>query len=219
MVELNLYEDRMPHTLSGGQQQRVALARSLAPQPNIILLDEPFSNLDSKLRESAREEMRRLLKETQMSVVLVTHDQEEALSFADKIAIMNNGTIEQIGTPEEIYHQPKTRFVAEFIGATNVLIGHAEGNQAKTTIGNIPIDKNCQGEVAAMLRPEHISLHAKQGEHATGKVLRREFRGARWLFHVEVNEQILNVNCHSDCIVQEGDFVELTATRPAHILI
>ncbi|MEX2574034.1 MAG: ABC transporter ATP-binding protein, partial [Balneolaceae bacterium] len=110
------YKDRSPSELSGGQQQRVALARAIAPKPQLVLLDEPFSNLDAILRDATRKEVRGILKKAGMSAVLVTHDQEEALSFADRIAVMNDGRIEQIGTPEEVYYKPKTKFVAQFLG-------------------------------------------------------------------------------------------------------
>src|SRR5690606_10596754 len=114
---------QMPHELSGGQQQRVALARALALEPAVLLLDEPFSNLDTTLRTQVRQEVRDLLKRNQATAIFVTHDQEEALFLGDQIAVMNEGQIEQIGTPEIIFHRPQTLFVAEFMGQTDFISG------------------------------------------------------------------------------------------------
>ncbi len=115
LVGLAGFEHRKPHALSGGQQQRVALARAIAPRPRLLLLDEPFSNLDALLRQEMRERVREMLKQEGMTALLVTHDQEEALSFADRVAVMQNGRIDQIGTPEAIYATPRTLFVAQFL--------------------------------------------------------------------------------------------------------
>ena len=136
-----------PHELSGGQQQRVALARALAPMPDIILLDEPFSNLDAVMRQSTRNEIRAILKKAGISAILVTHDQEEALSFADRIAVMSEGKIEQIGTPEQVYYSPRTEFVALFLGRTNVLNARASGMEAHTVLGELMINRPASGEV------------------------------------------------------------------------
>ncbi|BDU39899.1 ABC transporter [Vibrio nigripulchritudo ATCC 27043] len=120
-VGLEDHKDKLPAQLSGGQQQRVALARAMVMRPDVILFDEPLSNLDAKLRESVRFEIKSLQKEQNLTTVYVTHDQAEALAMSDKIVVLNKGSIEQIGTPEEIYYQPKNRFVADFIGAANIL--------------------------------------------------------------------------------------------------
>ncbi|PSB35177.1 ABC transporter ATP-binding protein [Stenomitos frigidus] len=134
-VGLTGLENRYPHELSGGQQQRVALARALAPQPDLILLDEPLSNLDSHIRLRLRQEVREILKATGTSGVLVTHDQEEALSIADWVAVMRNGHLEQFGTPETIYQTPATRFVAEFVTQANMLPATRKGDVWETEIG------------------------------------------------------------------------------------
>ncbi|MBW4582505.1 MAG: ABC transporter ATP-binding protein [Tildeniella nuda ZEHNDER 1965/U140] len=128
-------ENRYPHELSGGQQQRVALARALAPQPALVLLDEPLSNLDVQVRLRLRQEIRDVLKATGTSGVFVTHDQEEALSIADQVAVMRNGNLEQFGTPETIYQKPATRFVAEFVTQANVLAAKWNGDRWETEIG------------------------------------------------------------------------------------
>jgi iron(III) transport system ATP-binding protein len=135
LVGLEGLENRYPHELSGGQQQRVALARALAPQPALILLDEPLSNLDVQVRLRLREEVREILKATGTSGIFVTHDQEEALSIADQVAVMRQGRIEQIGTPEEIYTNPASRFVAEFVTQANFLPAQRRGQLWETEVG------------------------------------------------------------------------------------
>ena len=149
---------RTPDQLSGGQQQRVALARALAPGPEVILLDEPFSNLDADLRAAVREEVRQILREAGATAVLVTHDQEEALSIADRVAIMLGGRIVQVSPPEELYHRPATRAIADFIGDVQFLPGTAAGRRATTVLGEIPLHTALEGPVAVMLRPEMLRL-------------------------------------------------------------
>lgn len=160
LVGLNGFEQRMPHQLSGGQQQRVAIARTLAPRPGLVLLDEPFSNLDALLRQATRQDFRDVLKRAGMTAVMVTHDQEEALSFADRVAVMRNGQIEQIGTAEEVYYQPRTLFVAQFLGRTNLLLSEARGMVADTPIGEVPLNRKAEGHVLLSLRPEHLMIEA-----------------------------------------------------------
>jgi iron(III) transport system ATP-binding protein len=130
LVEMSPYADRYPHQLSGGQQQRVALARALVYSPSVLLLDEPFSNLDAKLRERARLWVKDLQQTLGLTTVFVTHDQDEALSMSDRVAVMSAGEVQQIGTPEEIYRKPANRFVAEFVGRVNLLTGTASGWEA-----------------------------------------------------------------------------------------
>ena len=150
--------ERTPDQLSGGQQQRVALARALAPEPEVILLDEPFSNLDAELRASVREDVRQILREARMTAVLVTHDQEEALSIADRVAVMLEGKIVQVGSPEELYHRPASRTIADFVGDVQFLPGLASGRRAKTVLGDIPLHGAFEGQVDVMLRPEMLRL-------------------------------------------------------------
>ena len=135
LVGLQGLEHRYPHQLSGGQQQRVALARALAPQPQLILLDEPLSNLDLQVRLHLRQELRQILKRVGTTAILVTHDQEEALSISDRIAVMHNGRLEQVGTPQELYQKPETRFVAEFVTQVNFLPAQRRSSGWQTEIG------------------------------------------------------------------------------------
>ncbi|MEQ9091999.1 MAG: ABC transporter ATP-binding protein [Balneola sp.] len=179
------YRDRTPDELSGGQQQRVALARAIAPKPKLVLMDEPFSGLDAMLRDSTRKEVRAVLKKSGMSAILVTHDQEEALSFADRIAVMNNGKIEQIGTPEEVYYQPKTQFVAQFLGRTNLFRAYASGGtEVDTQFGEVRINKNAEGLILCSIRPEHLGIAKAEVEEDCGTIIGREFRGHDITYYV-----------------------------------
>ncbi|ERH12668.1 MAG: ABC-type spermidine/putrescine transport system, ATPase component [halophilic archaeon J07HB67] len=140
LVGLADYGDRTPEDLSGGQRQRVALARSLAPEPDVLLLDEPFSNLDVRLRTRMREEVRRILKAAGVTAVSVTHDQEEALSISDRVAVVTDGRIEQVGRPETVFEHPESRFVAEFIGQASFLSGTLSNGRVDTGLGTLHVD-------------------------------------------------------------------------------
>lgn len=158
LVGLTDLANRMPHELSGGQQQRVALARALAPQPALILLDEPFSNLDAALRQSVREEVRQILRLAGATAIFVTHDQEEALSLADEVAVMIEGTILQSGTPQQIYLRPARREVAEFVGEANFLAGEANSSHVTCVLGDLPLAEAAHGTVEILIRPEMVLL-------------------------------------------------------------
>ncbi len=164
VVKLEPMADRYPSELSGGQQQRVALARALVVEPQILLLDEPLSNLDANLREEMRFEIRRLHDEFHITSIYVTHDQSEAMVIADRICVMNQGRLEQVGTPEEIYDRPRTRFVAEFVGKTNLISGTVEENQ-RIGLGNGLLlhvgngeNLNSREKVCVSVRPHNIQL-------------------------------------------------------------
>ncbi|MBM7855651.1 iron(III) transport system ATP-binding protein [Desulfohalotomaculum tongense] len=146
LVNLEGYENRFPHQLSGGQQQRVALARALARDPVVLLMDEPFSNLDAELRYEMREEIKQIVKSTGVTTVLVTHDQQDALSVADKMVIMNQGVIEQYGTPYEIYHNPISKFVAGFLVKSNLLPAKVQNNILETPLGKFPLPGECKAQ-------------------------------------------------------------------------
>ena len=168
---------RRPHELSGGQQQRVALARALAPQPSTVLLDEPWSNLDPALRGPMRDDIGRILREAEVTVVLVTHDQEEAFSLADRIALMDAGRIIQVGTPEEMYYRPVSRQVAEFVGAANFV-------PAGSPLGKRLVPGGDAGHV--LVRPELVGLTVD--ESAPGRVVGREFRGHDVFYRVDLGD-------------------------------
>jgi iron(III) transport system ATP-binding protein len=157
-VGLGPWIDQMPHFLSGGQQQRVALARALAPSPTIVMLDEPFSNLDPALRMQVRADVRRILQDAGVTAILVTHDQEEALSMADRIAVLFNGTIAQYATPEEVYDRPATREVAAFVGDAQFLPGTALGDSVETELGPLTLATPVEGDVDVLIRPEMLAL-------------------------------------------------------------
>jgi iron(III) transport system ATP-binding protein len=167
---------RYPHELSGGQQQRVALARALAPSPEVVLLDEPWSNVDPFVREGLRAEVAEVVRPLGVTVVLVTHDREEAFSLADRIALMRDGTIVQEGTAEELYFAPATRWAAEFVGAANVLTGEIVDGRVLTPLGPLPANgAGADGRADVLVRPELLELEPV----ATGaaQVVAREFRG------------------------------------------
>lgn len=159
LVGLDGLSVRMPHELSGGQQQRVALARALAPEPDVILMDEPFSNLDVALRARIRAETREILDRAGATVIFVTHDQEEALSLADRVAVMWDGRIAQLGEPEELYRSPTSRKVAEFVGSANFLYAHVANGHAECALGRFALNgAGHNGDLDLMFRPEDIAL-------------------------------------------------------------
>jgi iron(III) transport system ATP-binding protein len=215
------YKERNPSELSGGQQQRVALARAIAPKPQLVLLDEPFSNLDAMLRDSTRKEVRSILKKAGMSAILVTHDQEEALSFADRIAVMNEGRIEQIGTPEEVYYKPNTKFVAQFLGRTNLFeVNAGGGNEIETSIGPIKLDCNACGRVVCSIRPEHLTIEKPNGaspDHI-GLIIGREFKGHDITYHVLYKGDRYIVHTDNRILFNPDDKVVLRALEPAVVL-
>lgn len=220
MMGLREHQHYNPHELSGGQQQRVALARAIAPRPELILLDEPMSNLDAVLRQSTRDEVRTMLKNYGMSALLVTHDQEEALSFADRIAVMNNGQIEQVGTPEEVYYRPKTQFVAQFLGRTNLITAQAEGETADTDIGRLPLHENTRGRVLLSIRPEHLTLEPPQPETNgdSGEVITREFKGHDITYRVRIRTRECLVHTDNRVLFNPGDRVTVRPLEPAVVL-
>ena len=198
LVELNNLTHRYPRELSGGQQQRVALARALALRPAVLLLDEPFSNLDAQLRTRLREELRRLIDRVNITTLFVTHDQEEALMLSDRIAVMNRGRIEQISTPENIYERPATRFVAEFIGRCSILEGRANGGHFVSKAGlRLPIDA-APGDVTLIIRPEYIDVAspAVTGIVADARVIATSYFGALTRIQLSVEGESLMMEKH-----------------------
>ncbi|MEX0778853.1 MAG: ABC transporter ATP-binding protein [Balneolales bacterium] len=220
MMGLRDYMHRKPHELSGGQQQRVALARAIGPMPELLLLDEPFSNLDAVLRQSTRDEVRLLLKKANMSALLVTHDQEEALSFADRVAVMNEGRIEQVGTPEEVYYRPRTQFVAKFLGTTNLIPAEAQGTEAHTDIGLLHLDRPARGKVLISIRPEHLTLNFADDDNpgVPGEILSRDFKGHDITYSVRIKTRECLVHTDNRNSFKTGDRVKVSALEPAVVL-
>jgi iron(III) transport system ATP-binding protein len=200
VVGLGAHGRRYPHELSGGQQQRVALARALAPAPELVLLDEPWSNVDPFLRESLRAEVVDIIRPLGVTVVLVTHDREEAFSLADRIALMREGQVVQEGTSEELYFEPVSRWAAEFVGAGNVLTGRVVHGVVETPIGSFPANGASGGGSARVLvRPELLELACDPAGKA--EVVGREFRGHDVFYRVLL------------------DGVELVSQRPSNEVV
>jgi putative spermidine/putrescine transport system ATP-binding protein len=195
LIGLPGYEKRFPYEMSGGQQQRVALARAIAPRPRLLLLDEPLSALDAKIRVSLREEIRSIQRELGITTVFVTHDQEEALSISDRVVVMHAGNIEQLGTPHEIYNRPATRFAATFVGQLNALPAALFGPDRA-------------------IRPELISLvpRSDTDKTVTGKITDVDFLGSVLRLRVDVDGSKINIdtfNGHASEPPKRGDPVTL----------
>ncbi|MFQ5975715.1 MAG: ABC transporter ATP-binding protein [Candidatus Hydrothermarchaeales archaeon] len=217
-VGLEGFSERYPHQLSGGQQQRVALARALAPYPVVVLLDEPLSNLDTDMRARMRGELLSILRKAQTTTILVTHDQEEAFSMADHVAVMNNGRIEQKGAPEEIYHFPSTRFVANFVGQADFIDGIVEEEGIATEIGVFPNNKGYSNntKVQLMIRPDDISfVKDKNGEAV---VESQQFKGSENLYTLKLpSGKRVHSSRPSTLVVEKGTRVNVKA-KPTHIV-
>lgn len=193
LVNLEGYRERTPDQLSGGEQQRVALARSLAPEPSVLLLDEPFSNLDVRLRVEMREEVRRILKAAGVTAVSVTHDQEEALSISDRVAIMNDGQVVQAGKPEAVFQHPESRFVASFLGQASFLSARIDGDQLHTAIGTYRsellegLTSEYDGaDVEVLVRPDDLRAEPVGADEGNGQVVYRQYTGPTFVYRVEL---------------------------------
>jgi iron(III) transport system ATP-binding protein len=216
MVDLAGLEERMPHELSGGQQQRVAIARALAPEPDVILLDEPFSNLDASLRAAVRAEVREVLRAARATAVFVTHDQEEALSVADELAVMDAGRVLQVGTPHQVYRAPATRRVAAMVGEANFFAGDVRAGRALTPLGEISVPGLEDGPVEIMVRPE--TIRAERDAAGNASIVDAEFYGHDQLVWARLADgrlvRIRLLGPRPDLSIGTNVRVELTA--PAH---
>ena len=210
LTGLEGFERRYPHELSGGQQQRVALSRALVQNPVVLLLDEPFSNLDPDMAGRMRQELHDLLRRTKTTTVLVTHDHDEAFAMADRIAVLNHGRLEQFDTPEMMYHMPATPFVADFVGQADFIPGTVSQGMVHTELGEFPDTIECKDgtAVVVMIRPDDI--HLVPTESARSRVLSRQFRGSENLYTVSLpSGQIVHSSQGSTSVYQAGTTVEL----------
>ncbi|SCZ07355.1 ABC transporter ATP-binding protein [Microvirga guangxiensis] len=216
MVRLDGYQNRLPAEMSGGQQQRIGLARAMAIRPTLLLMDEPLSNLDAKLRIELREDIRDIQRRLGITTIYVTHDQEEALAVSDRICVMNKGNVEQIGTPFEIYRKPLRKFAASFVGTMNFLPGRIEGGRLIVGTQSAASPANESGPVEVAIRPENVQLslgHADSEAIALkGEVLKVTFLGreAHYTLKTEVGEVVAQV---AD---PEHDFIEMEG-RPVEV--
>lgn len=188
-VHLSQYAKRIPSQLSGGQQQRVALARALVAEPKLLLLDEPLSNLDAKLRENMRYEIKELQKKLGITVIFVTHDQIEAMTMSDRVFVINRGIIQQVGTPYEIYRKPANQFVADFVGKVNFIKGQAQGGVVSLSGVNasLPYDGSLKGKVVVTIRPENIEMTESMDGAIRGKLVKFYFLGNGNDCYVDIN--------------------------------
>jgi putative spermidine/putrescine transport system ATP-binding protein len=210
LVGLSGLSDRYPRRMSGGQQQRVALARALVIKPDVLLLDEPLSNLDAKLREEMQVELRQIQRTVGTTTILVTHDQGEAMALSDRIVVMNSGRVEQVARPTEIYRAPATAFVANFLGKTNLLPASIVASTASIGASRWAADGMMDGAASASVRPERITFG--DGEGLAGTVKARIFQGHHWLVQVatEAGPVLVIAPNNGRAIPDEGTAVRLT---------
>ena len=219
LTGLEGFERRYPHELSGGQQQRVALARALVQNPVLLLLDEPFSNLDPDMASRMRQEVHALLRRMKTTTILVTHDHDEAFAMADRIAVLNQGILEQMDAPELIYHLPATRFVADFVGQADFIVGHIQEGTVQTELGEFPntLDAAEGTDVVVMIRPDDIHLIPNASAEPT--ILARQFRGSENLYSIRLpSGQIVHSSESSTSVYQVGSAVELRVSATHTVL-
>ena len=224
LVDMEKHRNRYPEELSGGQQQRVALARSLVTTPRVLLLDEPFSNLDKQLRQRMRREVKDILKEAETPSIFVTHDQEEAMFLGDRMAVMQEGVLEQVEVPEEVVINPQTRFVADFLGPTDFLPARRKGDEILTEIGSLPVREvqlpaEESDEMDLVLRADDVEVSPGDADNYEGTVREAEFKGKFFHYLVELKSGA-KIHCLSDHSkrLKPGDKVNLTI-NPGHTLI
>ncbi|MBL5768992.1 ABC transporter ATP-binding protein [Heyndrickxia sporothermodurans] len=234
-VELDKYANRLTSELSGGQQQRVALARALVMEPKVLLMDEPLSNLDQKLRHTMRTTIRRIQQDLKITTIFVTHDQEEAMSMADRVAVMKDGQVIQIGTPTELYSQPASPFIADFVGTSNILPGKvitSKANESVVQINGKQIKSTYQTdkeEVNVIIRPENITILSEGTPSSEsdvnifeGKINQSTYLGSAVRYEVLVNESTLIVDTtyfSGREILKEGTKVQLAVSSERVLLI
>ena len=221
-VSLKGFEKRYPAQLSGGQQQRVAIARVLVMEPRVLLLDEPFNALDAKLRSAMQVELRQLIKRLGRTAIFVTHDQEEALTMSDRVAIMRAGKIEQVATPDEIYDRPKTAYVADFIGTSNFWEAKVEKNQIKLPDGQ-SLNTDHEGNVQVMVRPHNLAIEISKTGHWKGTVIYQRNVGPLVEYHVETLEgaklKIVAARLESSLKISDYSNVKINIINPELCII
>jgi len=210
-VELTDHASKMVNELSGGQQQRVALARALVMEPKVLLMDEPLSNLDQRLRHSMRNTIRRIQQDLKITTIFVTHDQEEAMSMADRVAVMKDGVILQVGTPTDLYSNPKTSFIADFVGTSNIfpgVIAKKEGNIASVKVGNQIIKSESihdAGDVEVIIRPENINILEDESKeydnYFEGTIELSTYLGSTVRYEINIDEH----RFIADAVYESGD--------------
>lgn len=221
MMQIDMLKDRMPSQLSGGQQQRVALARAVVITPDILLMDEPLCNLDAKLRVTMRTEIRKIQKKLNITTIYVTHDQEEALSISDRIAIIHDGKVEQIGKPKDIYTHPDNEFVANFIGTSNFIEAYAKNGSVKISDNDIlsmNIRPDFEGAVKLAVRPEYAVIEEPGAGDLEGKVAFSTFLGDFMNYEIQLEDgQFVEINEYTDKMVlnhrNPGDLVSLKLSK------
>ncbi|SDU78579.1 ABC transporter ATP-binding protein [Jiangella alkaliphila] len=211
--------DRMPHELSGGQRQRVALARALAPEPEVVLLDEPFAALDSSLRAGLRAQVRAALRESGATAVLITHDQDEALSISDRVAVLSEGRVVQAGTPRELYRRPRTLWLAGFVGDALILPGRTDGRSIVTVLGRLEHDPAAAGDATAVVRPEQLTIGAAAAAGVTATVEAVEYFGHDQLIHLRLADGTPALaRTTGDAVATVGARVGVRVTGPVHVI-
>lgn len=219
LTGLEGFERRYPHELSGGQQQRVALSRALVQHPVVLLLDEPFSNLDPDMASRMRQELHALLRRMKTTTILVTHDHDEAFAMADRIAVLNEGVLEQMDSPEQIYHLPSTPFVADFVGQADFISGEVQQGMVHTELGEFPniLSSEEGAPVVVMIRPDDI--HLKPNKSAGSRIVARQFRGSENLYTIQLpSGQVVHSSESSTTVFQESTAVDLHVSATHTVL-
>jgi thiamine transport system ATP-binding protein len=217
-VGLPGYQDRSVGNLSGGEQQRVALARALAPDPHMLMLDEPVGSLDRGLRERLVGELRHLFVERGITTLYVTHDQEEAFSLADRIVIMRDGGVAQVGTPEEVWRAPTDEWVARFLGFDNIVDATLADGVVETGFGRFPVGGNETGKHRLVIRPDGFALSSNDG--IEGEVVARSFRGGHYRLRVAIREgMVLDMEIDEAPVPHVGDRVAFTVDPSAVVIL
>lgn len=231
MIKLEGYGERQAHQLSGGQRQRVALARALVCRPKVLLLDEPLGALDKKLREEMQLELRQIQRNVGITFVFVTHDQEEALSMSDRIVVMNAGSVEQIGTPQEVYERPATAFVADFLGKANMLPGTVTSGEGQTAVVSLaggqtvtvaaPRPLASGSSVTVVVRPQKLSVGPTGANRLAGRVLSTSYLGGSAIYEIDIGGPTpIRANTPIDGrLVREGEMIDVSFDPAGCVLL